>query len=460
MYDFAILGSGVSGGRIAYELTAAGAQCVLVEAGAAFDRHTFPPDEMGYSTRLFWGGGMEVSRDGRFGFLRGKCLGGTSVVNQADLDRFDDLAFDQWRDRSGVTWLNAGEIGPIYDEVLSSMPHGEIAREHWNRNARLFIQTFDRRGWHWKPIDRAQSDCRLDRGSDCIVCLGGCPRDAKQSTLVTVIPAAVKQGLHVETNFEVEKLNLERDGVEVLGIQSGRPARVRAAKVVLAAGAFGNTAILARTHEMARKLPALGTAFCCHPQYMTFGIYDEPVDSHKGALQSVQAHDDRFRRRGLKFENVFAPPIATGMLLPGIGRAHHALMRKYRYLSCIELAIQDEPAGRIALDKRGNLVRSKPLTGQDRRRIKEGLDLAIELHNAAGAKAVIRCEQGFGLHLMGGCPLGVDPRMSVVGPDFRVHGFERVFAADSSIFPQAPGINPSLTIMALSTKAAREMLAR
>ncbi|MEO8602411.1 MAG: GMC oxidoreductase [bacterium] len=59
---------------------------------------------------------------------------------------------------------------------------------------------------------------------------------------------------------------------------------------------------------------------------------------------------------------------------------------------------------------------------------------------------------------MGGCNLGVDPARSVTGPDFRLHGFSNVYAADSSIFPNAPGINPSFTIMALASKAAEKIL--
>ena len=82
-----------------------------------------------------------------------------------------------------------------------------------------------------------------------------------------------------------------------------------------------------------------------------------------------------------------------------------------------------------------------------------------DLFNAAGATDIVQCEQAFGLHLMGGCPLGTDPATSVVGPDFRVHGHDDVFAADSSVFPAAPGINPSFTIMALSHRAAQEMVA-
>ena len=55
--------------------------------------------------------------------------------------------------------------------------------------------------------------------------------------------------------------------------------------------------------------------------------------------------------------------------------------------------------------------------------------------------------------------MGLDARTSVVNPDFQLHDHPNWFAADSSIFPRSPGINPSLSIMALSVRAARVMLA-
>lgn len=460
MYDFAIIGSGVSGGRIACELTAGGAKCVLIEAGRAFDRHTFPAGELGYSTQMFWGGGLEVSRDGRFGFLRGKCLGGTSVVNQADLDRFDDLAWDDWRDRSGVDFFRTAAMDPFYDDLDRAIPHGEIPRAQYNRNAELFIGGFDKTGYHWKPIDRAQDDCKLDHGSDCIVCLGGCPRNAKQSTLVNAIPQARAHGLAIECEFDVERIEDRGTEVKIIGTQRGAKRELVARRAVLAAGSLGNSALLLRSTEIAQKLPALGHNFCCHPQYMTYGVHDEPVDAHKGALQSVQAHDHRLREAGIKIENVFAPPIATAMLLPGVGRAHHAQMRNFRHLACVEVAVRDEPLGKIKLGRGGKLVVDKPLSAADRAKINAGLEIALATHAHARAKTVIRCEQGFGLHLMGGCPMGVDARTSVVSPDFRVHGHDNLIAADSSIFPAASGINPSFTVMALSLRASRELLKR
>lgn len=458
MFDFAIIGSGVSGGRIAHELTAGGAECVLVEAGKAFDRTNYPPNEFRASTAMFWGGGLEISKDARFGFLRGKCLGGTSVVNQADLDRFDDFAWDAWRDQSGIDFFRSREMSEYYDYLDRSVVKGHIPVEHYNRNAKLFIEGFDKRGYHWQPLVRSQDDCRHEQGSDCIVCLGGCPRDAKQSTLVDCIPNARNRGMPIEIEFEVDSIEDKRDHVCILGRQRGSERTILARRVVLAAGAFGNTRILKRSSDIARSLPALGRAFCCHPQFMTFGVYDEPVDAHKGPLQSVQAHDDKLRKAGVKLENVFAGPIATAMLLPGVGAAHHALMKQYRYLSCIEYATMDDPLGTIAVDKRGKVVAHKPLSANDRTKLARGLEITSELHRAAGAKSVVACEQGFGLHLMGGCPMGRDGETSVVNPDFQVHDHPNLYAADSSIFPRSPGLNPSYTIMALSVRASRIML--
>jgi choline dehydrogenase-like flavoprotein len=460
MHDFVIIGSGVSGGRMADELTAGGASCLLLEAGKAFDRKRFPPNEYRASSSLFWGGGIEFSKDARLGFLRGKCLGGTSVVNQADLDRFDDVAWNAWRDQTGIEFFQVSQMAPYYDYLDASVAKGPIPIEHYNRNARLFTQAFDQCGYHWKPLIRSQDDCRHDRGSDCIVCLGGCPRDAKQSTLVQCIPNARARGMEVEIEFEVDHIEDKRDHVLIAGKQRGQEKIVKARRAVLAAGCFGNTRILKRSSDLACKLPALGKNFCCHPQFMTFGVYDEPVDAHKGPLQSVQAHDGKLRSLGVKLENVFAGPIATAMLLPGTGIDHLKLMRQYRYLTSIEYATMDEPLGTIHVTSSGKVIADKPLSAADKEKLQRGYNVTTELHHAAGAKQVLHCDQGFGLHLMGGCPMGQDGSQSVVNPDFEVHDHPNVLAADSSIFPRAPGLNPSWTIMALTVRASRHLLGK
>ncbi|MGK5084484.1 GMC family oxidoreductase [Bdellovibrionota bacterium FG-1] len=459
MYDFAVIGSGVSGGRVAHELVFGGAKCLLIEAGREYSAHTFPSNEMDYSTQMFWGGGLEVSVRGDLGFLRAKCLGGTSIVNQALLDPFDDIAWDDWKARSGISFLNRAEMTPYYDLSSRAILQSSIPVEFYNKNAKIFTKALDQLGRKWKPLNRAQGDCKLDKGTDCIVCLGGCPRDSKQSSLVTTIRKAREKGLEVESDFDVQTVIHERDQVRIIGLQRGVHKELVVRKVVLAAGAVGNTAILLRS-GLGKQLPALGTQFSCHPQFMSYGVFAERVDAHKGAFQCVKSDEPSYRQKGFKLENVFAPPVATAIIMPGYGRQQMAQMKKYRHIASMEVAVRDEPLGRITMSKCGKLKVDKPLTQQDRNRIKAGRGEIRELFLAVGAKEVIECDQGFGLHLMGGCVMGTDSARSVVSPEFKVHGLPNLFAADSSVFPSAPGINPSFTIMALSQKASESMLAR
>lgn len=459
MFDFAIIGSGVSGGRIAYELTRAGARCVLIEAGREYSARSFPREEIDSSTQLFWGGGLEVSADGTLGFLRAKVVGGTSIVNQALLDRFDDSAWDDWKQRSGIGFFSVSEMEAHYRAVEERIPISEIPKDFYNANTYKFIHGFEKKGYGWKPLHRAQGDCKLDQGSDCIVCLGGCPRDSKQSSLVTTIRWAREQGLELISEYEVSDIQgLGTRNLSVRGLHQGQPREIRAGQLVLAAGALGNTRILLES-GLKKKLPALGKGFTCHPQFMTYALFDEPIDAHKGAFQAVKSEDRKLRDWGFKLENVFAPPIATAMLLPGMGREHTRMMKKFRYMASMEVAIRDEASGTIALGG-PKLKIKKSLTSEDRKKAAHGLQIVRELFEAVNAKHIIQCPQSFGLHLMGGCALGGDPKTSVVDPEFQLHGIPGVYAADSSVFPSAPGINPSFTVMALSHRAAHSILKR
>jgi choline dehydrogenase-like flavoprotein len=455
-WDYIVVGSGPSGGRIAQDLIQNGAKVLLLEAGPHFKTKDFPKPEIQSSSQMFWGGGVELNHDARLGFLRAKCVGGTSVVNQALFDRFDDYVWDEWSAISGIKFSDE-DILPHYEAVEKTLSIETIQKKDFGENTKLFIKAFEKKNLGWTPLNRGQKNCGLEQGNDCIACLGGCGRGSKQSSLVTAVEPALQKGLELLADCEVESIK-EIDGhVQVKAILKNRqnktssPLDLQASAVILAAGSFGTTKIMLQS-EMASSLKALGQSISCHPQYMTFSLFDKPVDSFKGAFQAVKSYDKNLREAGFKFENVFAPPIATSMLLDGFGSQHQNKMQKFRYMASMEVAIRDEASGQMSL-KNGKMHVNKSLTAQDERRMAQGLQLIVEMFESVEAKEIIRCKQAFGLHLMSGCAIGTDESKSVVNPEFKVHGTKKVFIADSSIFPSAPGINPSLSVMALSHKA-------
>lgn len=454
LFDALIIGSGVSGSFVAKELVSAGWRCLMLEAGEWLDRTSYPTDEIDGNGRLYWGGGIELNHDATMGLLRPKVVGGGSIVNQALMDRFDAEAFIGWYHQTGIADFSLESLAPYYDRAEKELHIEETPAEYWNRNSRIFQDGFKANGYHCKPLRRAQKDCAWAEGNDCIECLSGCRRDSKQSMPVTVLKRALGRGLKLIPTFQADLIEEKHDEVWVSGnFVDGRRETFRARHIVLAAGALGNTRLLFQS-GYGDKLPHLGRGFFNHPQLMTFARYAEVVDAFRGPFQTLKSDDGNFRQAGFKLENVFAPPVGLAMLCPYTGRKHQEWMQSLRHLACIEVAIRDTNPGRLTVDKKGKLRVEKSLNADDEQRMKAGVAAIRKIYEATGAQDVWIGETAIGLHLMGGCAIGTSPQTSVVGPDFKVHGFPRVRIADSSIFPNAPGINPSLTIMALSIKAA------
>jgi choline dehydrogenase-like flavoprotein len=66
-----------------------------------------------------------------------------------------------------------------------------------------------------------------------------------------------------------------------------------------------------------------------------------------------------------------------------------------------------------------------------------------------------------GGHIMGTTRMGTDSSTSVVDPDCRVHGYDNLFVAGSSVFPSGAGYaNPTLTIVALALRLSDRLATR
>lgn len=455
-YDYIIVGSGASGGALSYYLSRAGASVLVLEAGKRYSSDTFSSNEMHANAKLMWGGGTEMNTDADQIFLRGKVVGGGTIINQCLLDRFDDVAYDDWRTQSGIDFHKLDTMNRHYDEVESHLSLYNMQKEDWNGNAELYAKGFENLGFECSPLRRGQSNCNSD--NDCIVCLGGCSRKSKQSTLETFIPMAESHGMTLVSEFEVAEVIHGESFVTIQGSHKGEATTYYGAKCILASGAVGTTKLLLKS-QLQHRLPALGEQFHCHPQWMSIAFFEDKIDSHKGYFQTLKSSDPRFRQWGFKLENVFAGPIAIALLKQGYGHDHQQFMERYRNMACIEVAVRDQDPGKISLNNNGKVIINKPLSDGDQQRADHGNRIVTDMFHSLGAYETMTSPMRIGLHLMGGCTIGTNEATSVVNEGFQVHGMKNLYIADSSTFPNAPGINPMLTILAMAHRASESILA-
>lgn len=83
---------------------------------------------------------------------------------------------------------------------------------------------------------------------------------------------------------------------------------------------------------------------------------------------------------------------------------------------------------------------------------------AVEMLERAGLKDIVgfdnKHEPGFGIHEMGTARMGRDPRTSVLNGTNQIHAVPNVFVTDGACMTSNSCVNPSLTYMALTARAA------
>jgi cholesterol oxidase len=94
------------------------------------------------------------------------------------------------------------------------------------------------------------------------------------------------------------------------------------------------------------------------------------------------------------------------------------------------------------------------------------MSLARELSEATaeeldGSPFVIATEAVLGTpltaHILGGCVIGKNAEEGVIDPNQKVFGYENLYVCDGSAISANPGVNPSLTITAMSERVMKNI---
>jgi choline dehydrogenase-like flavoprotein len=229
----------------------------------------------------------------------------------------------------------------------------------------------------------------------------------------------------------------------------------------------------------------VGKNLMFHPYAMITGLFDQPLDGHKGptgcCIMSQEFYEtDRARGfvRGYSFEILRGfGPVSSALWGMGSGRLpwgaeHHRAYAELFDHSAGMVVIQEdlpEESNCVTLDSELADADGIPapkinykLSDNSTKMMEHSVARAKEVLEAAGAKATV-AEAPLrlaGWHLMGTARMGTDPRTSVVNEWGRCHDVRNLFVIDGSIFVTAAAVNPTNTIQALALYIADSMKRR
>ena len=498
--DVAIIGSGAGAGITAELLARAGLQVVIIEEGPLKSSTDFNQKESEAYPSLYQESAARKTEDKAINILQGRCVGGSTTVNWTSSFRTPASTLKFWRERFGLADYSTEALEPYFaqaEQRLNISP--------WlvapNENNDLLRRGAVKLGVPVAAISRNVKAC-WNLGS----CGLGCPTNAKQSMLVTTIPAALELGAQLLTETRAESFelangkvtalicrNVESNGALIQKKSTSSAVKIIAKHYVLAGGAINSPAVLLRSGAPDPH-GRLGSRTFLHPVVMSSSIFEQKVEAWSGAPQSI--YTDHFLQTqaidglmGYKLEAPPLHPLIFASTVPGFGESQHALLSSFPHnhtlLALLRDGFHDEaPGGRVKLRSDGSAVLDYPLTDYVMEGGRRAMLSMMEIQFAAGAKQVLplhemaepytswaqaraavmalpmkpRLVKVVSAHVMGGCGLSGAEKQGVTRPDGVHWQLENLSIHDGSIFPTSIGANPQLSVYGVVNRLAQGLV--
>lgn len=496
--DVVVVGSGAGGGIAAEIMSTAGLDVVLVEEGPLKSTHDFRMRESDAYPQLYQESAARKTRDKAINILQGRCVGGSTTVNWTSSFRTPASTLAFWRTHYGLTDYTPEALQPWFEMVERRLGIAPWPKAP-NANNALLRSGAAALGIPVGEIRRNVRDC-WNLG----YCGMGCPTGAKQSMLVTTIPAALGHGATLIHHLRARRLltaGSRIDGLECMAMQPDGvhprdiPVTLRARHFVLAAGAIGTPALLLRS-----KLPdphgLTGKRTFLHPTLISAGCFDKAVHGHAGAPQSL--YSDHFLEQfpidgplGFKLEVPPLHPVLFSTTLQGFAAEHAQAMEGFTQTH-VQLALlrdgfhPQSVGGRVELRADGTPVLDYSLNEPIWEAARRALLTMAEIQFAAGAtkvQAVHEQCQGYATwalakegiarlqmkplltrivsaHVMGGAAMGATAETGLTSPDGSLRNVDNVSVFDGSVFPTSIGANPQLSVYAVTARNASNLTSR
>jgi choline dehydrogenase-like flavoprotein len=492
--DVCVVGSGSGGAWVAHELVKAGKSVVMLEEGGYHTRREFDMTEARAFPNLYQELGNRTTDDLSVSMLQGRSVGGSTTVNWCSSFRTPDRILKAWKDVHGIDTLSTEVLTPHWEAIEHRLHVAEWPLEAINENNRALWDGLGKLGYERGLIRRNVHNC-LNLG----YCGMGCPVDAKQSMLVTVLPDAVEKGLALYANASARSIEwsgrkISAVRADILDPVKNRPTgvtlTVKPKLLVCSGGAINTPGLLLRSGLDADRL--VGRRTWIHPVVVTLAEFEKDIRAFSGAPQSVYSH--HFIERGADKIGFFleVPPVhpmLASTVSTGMGARLQELMTNLPKLQAmlaitVDGLLPDEEGATVALKDGGysRYTLSYKFLEAHAEVFRVAIVEMAKLQFAAGAKRVVslhmdpivlESEQDISklesaeygplkhkivtAHQMGGCPMGKDPLKSVVDPHLKFHDMDNLYVVDGSVLPTSLGVNPQETIFGIARWAGQHI---
>ena len=448
-----------------------------------------------------------------FIWTRADVVGGKSLLWNRQVYRFSDLDFEaNKRDGHGNDWpIRYRDIEDWYSYVerfvgvsgealgLPHLPDSEfqppMELNHVEKVLRQSLQS-NYANRHL-TIGRVaiQTEPRNGRGACtyCFKCERGCTFNAAFSSLNATLPAAratgnlTLRGDSVVEGIDYDPQTARASGVRVIDANSGERRRLTARLIFLCCSTVGSTQIL--LNSTSETFPnGLGNSSGVLGRYLVehttadgaYGIVPGYLDKYPYGYRPNGMYIPRFRNlgsegdgmdflRGYNFQGGAMRPgwDINYKFIPGFGKEFKQAMRGpgpwVMYLGGFGEVLPRHD-NRIYLDPTRKDRFGMPLVafdfsyGPNEERMRADLlreaKTMLELAGAVGVQTFSNSIPGRSIHEMGTARMGDDPRTSFLNRWNQSHDVANLFVTDGACMPSASCVNPSLTYMALTARAA------
>lgn len=462
-----VIGAGTSGATLASRLSDDPARTVLlVEAGPDFPSEAVEPPALVVGGNLLgghfagsgaatpeqdWGYyGQPFAGGRRVHLVRGKLVGGSSMVNGCVAVRGKPSDFDDW-EALGATGWSWSDVEPFFEAVEREVPIKRYPRSRWQPFHRTFADGFAELGY--REVEDINAPDAWGR------VIGAWPQnrhnEIRQGTLVTYVRRARgRENFSVLDRATVDRVNISEGRVTgVRYLRDGELRELEADMVIVAGGSYGTPPILLRSGVgPAEDLRELGIEV--HADLpVGLGLRDHPQTMFEFEVDPEQAE-------------IWGPGFAV--VARGEGWWSFPLVMDEAGTMAIAFALtSQEPQGFVKLASADPA--DNPIIQHNTQRVIDDnmFDQAFgdfrelcatSVFRAAGARGgdldrplidTLNERLATAFHPSSSCAIG-----RVIDERLRVYGIEGLRVCDASIFPTDITNNTNLTCFMVGERAA------